>query len=177
MSIIKAGTYKVEIEFTLEEDTLETTLDSIFEEAIYNQFTDISSSDIGKYVRLDTEENKMNFEQLLEELRKGKTFEEIAEEFYEQQYNCCCNVECIANIVYEDEDLNEFLDELGARIEGYGDNYVLVKTENDYYYEIPYEENTNRHDSDLPNETIIFFDINRIYDVTKDNSNKYLDIN
>lgn len=49
-NIIKAGTYKVEIEFTLEEDTFETTLDNIFEDAMYNNFNDISSSDIGRYI-------------------------------------------------------------------------------------------------------------------------------
>ena len=47
---IKAGTYKVEIEFTLEEDTLESALDNIFEDAMYNNFNDISYSDIGEYV-------------------------------------------------------------------------------------------------------------------------------
>ena len=50
-NIIKAGTYKVEIEFTLEEDTLETILVDIFDNAMYNDFGDISSSDIGKYVK------------------------------------------------------------------------------------------------------------------------------
>lgn len=49
-NIIKAGTYKVVIEFTLEEDTSETILDNIFEDAMYNNFNDISSSDIGEYV-------------------------------------------------------------------------------------------------------------------------------
>lgn len=47
---IKAGTYKVEIVFTLEEDILETALDNIFEDAMYNNFNNISSSDIGEYV-------------------------------------------------------------------------------------------------------------------------------
>ena len=47
---IKAGTYKVEIEFTLEKDTLETALDNIFEDAMYNNFNNISESDIGEYV-------------------------------------------------------------------------------------------------------------------------------
>ena len=49
---IKAGTYKVEIEFTLEKDTLETKLDSVFEDAMYNNFNDISSSDIGEYIKV-----------------------------------------------------------------------------------------------------------------------------
>lgn len=52
---IKAGTYKVEIEFTLEEDTLETTLDHIFEDAMYNNFNDISSSDIGEYISVEND--------------------------------------------------------------------------------------------------------------------------
>lgn len=49
-NIIKAGTYKVKIEFTLEEDTMESTLDKIFEDAMYNNFNDISNSDIGEYI-------------------------------------------------------------------------------------------------------------------------------
>lgn len=47
---IKAGTYKVEIEFTLEEDVSEAELDGVFEDAMYSNFNDISSSDIGEYV-------------------------------------------------------------------------------------------------------------------------------
>lgn len=54
---IKAGTYKVEIKLTLEEDTLETKLDNIFEEAMYNNFNAISSSDIGEYIPVEKEEN------------------------------------------------------------------------------------------------------------------------
>lgn len=50
---IKPGTYKVEIEFTLEEDTLETALDNIFEDAMYNNFNDISDSDIGEYIPVE----------------------------------------------------------------------------------------------------------------------------
>lgn len=50
---IKAGTYKVEIEFALEEDTLETALDNIFEDAMYNNFNDISESDIGEYIPVE----------------------------------------------------------------------------------------------------------------------------
>ena len=49
---IKAGTYKVEIEFTLEKDILETKLDNVFEDAMYNNFNDISSSDIGEYIKV-----------------------------------------------------------------------------------------------------------------------------
>ena len=56
--IIKAGTYKVEIEFTLEEDTAENILDNMFEEAMYNNFNDISSSDIGQYIKQEEEEEE-----------------------------------------------------------------------------------------------------------------------
>ena len=58
LNIIKAGTYKVEIEFTLEEDTSETELDNIFEDAMYNNFNDISSSDFGEYIPVKKEERK-----------------------------------------------------------------------------------------------------------------------
>lgn len=51
-SVLKAGTYKVEIELTLDEDVEETALDSLFTEAMYNNYdcTAISSSSIGKYI-------------------------------------------------------------------------------------------------------------------------------
>ena len=58
LNIIKAGTYKVEIEFTLEEDTSETELDNIFEDTMYNNFNDISSSDIGEYIPVSEEDKK-----------------------------------------------------------------------------------------------------------------------
>lgn len=48
-NIIKAGTYKVEIEFTLGKDAYESVLDGIFEDAMYCDFSDISESDIGEY--------------------------------------------------------------------------------------------------------------------------------
>lgn len=53
---IPVGTYKVEIEFTLEKDTLETTLDAAFEDAMYNESSNISSGDIGEYIPIDEED-------------------------------------------------------------------------------------------------------------------------
>lgn len=108
----------------------------------------------------------MKFNQLLERLRKN-TFEEII-----VSYNECSSddipVECIKNEVYEDEDLYEFLKELGAEIIGYdGVGYVLIMTDNNEYYELPYEDRTNRFGDDLPDETVLFFDIDKIYDVTE----------
>ena len=55
--IIKAGVYKVEIEFKLEKDIMESELDEIFEEGISNHFDAISSEDIGRYILVKEEEN------------------------------------------------------------------------------------------------------------------------
>lgn len=52
-NIIKAGEYEVRITFTLEEDTSENALDSIFEDAMYLHFNDISASDIGEYIPVE----------------------------------------------------------------------------------------------------------------------------
>lgn len=108
----------------------------------------------------------MNFENLLDELRNGKTFEEIATMFYKEKYNECCMVECIKNEVYEDEDLYDFMTSIGAEIEDFGVGYAVISTSDERYYEVPYEVMENRFGNDLPDETILFFETNRIYDIT-----------
>lgn len=103
---------------------------------------------------------KLTFEMLLNELKSGKTFEEICS-------NCGNNnVECVKNEVYEDDDLNEFLQQLGAEIFDYGVGYAVIMTNDGKWYELPYEERKNRFDNDLPDETILHFDFDRIYNVT-----------
>lgn len=52
-NVIKAGTYSVEIVFTLDEDTRETELDRMFEDAMYMNFNDISASNIGEYFEIE----------------------------------------------------------------------------------------------------------------------------
>ena len=101
----------------------------------------------------------MTFEIILEQLRNGKTMEQITNETM---------VECVGNEVYEDEDLYEFMRSIGVKIEDFGTDYAIISTnEKEKYYEIPYEERENRFGNDMPVETILFFDINRIYDVTE----------
>lgn len=51
--VIKAGTYSVEIVFVLEEDTKEAELDRMFEDAMYNNFNDISACNIGYYEKIE----------------------------------------------------------------------------------------------------------------------------
>lgn len=106
----------------------------------------------------------MTFENLLDKLRNN-TFEEIIEE-YKKGREAFLLVECIKEQVYNDEDLYEFLEEIGAEIIDYNDGYALIKTDKNNYYEVPYADFENRFGDDLPNETILYFDINRIYDVT-----------
>lgn len=101
----------------------------------------------------------MNFKDFLNQLREGKTVEQIT------QGN---NVECIGNMVYEDDDLYNFMCSIGAEIEDFGVDYVVISTSDGKYYEVPYEVRENRFDTDLPNETVLFFDVYRIYDVTED---------
>lgn len=100
-----------------------------------------------------------NFKDLTERLYK-QTLEEILEEYR------ATSVECSKNQVYEDEDLYTFLNELGAEIVDRGVGYILIQTNEEKYYEVPYKEFKNRFDDDLPDETIIFFEPDRIYDVT-----------
>ena len=104
----------------------------------------------------------MTFNDLLNQLRNGQNFEEIAVKYYEETYDDYCNVECIENEVYDDEDLYSFLGELGAEINSFKDGYAVISTDNGKTYKIPCEDFENRFDDDLPDETILFFDIEDI---------------
>lgn len=101
----------------------------------------------------------MRFEELLDDLRE-KTFEEVIKDITD------IPVEFSKNEVYVNNNLHRFLENLNAEIADYGASYALIVSNNEKYYELPYREIENRLNNDLPNETILIFDINRIYDVT-----------
>lgn len=103
----------------------------------------------------------MRFEELLDDLR-GKTFEEVVKDITD------IPVEFSKNEVYVNNNLHRFLENLNAKIVDYGASYALIVSNNEKYYELPYREIENRFNNDLPNEIILIFDINRIYDVTDD---------
>ena len=109
--------------------------------------------------------NSMTFENLLDQLRNN-TFEDVIEEYKKGREEDSVLVKCIENQVYDDENLYKFLEELGAELIDYNVGYALIKAKNDKYYEIPYKNFENRFGNDLQNTTILFFDINKIYDVT-----------
>ena len=114
---------------------------------------------------MESEIEIMTFENLLEQL-KNNTFEEVIEEYKKDREEDSVLVECIKEQVYDDEDLYEFLEDIGAELIDYNDGYALIKTNGNKYYEVPCKDFKNRFGDDLPDETILFFDINRIYDVT-----------
>lgn len=101
------------------------------------------------------------FKDLLEKLNNDETMEDICKG---------TDVECVNNYVYDDDDLYDFLKNLGARIEDFTSGYALISTNDGKYYEIPYYDKTNRSGEDLPDETILIFNKDRIYDVTNDNN-------
>lgn len=103
------------------------------------------------------EDKIMNFKEFLEKLNNGETVEQITKGN---------NVECIGNAVYEDDDLYDFMCEIGAEIEVFNVGYAVISTNDGKYYEVPYENRENRFGEDLPDETILFFEVDRIYDVT-----------
>lgn len=103
----------------------------------------------------------MRFEELLDDLRE-KTFEEVVKDITD------IPVEFSKNEVYVNNNLHRFLENLNAEIADYGASYALIVSNNEKYYELPYREIENRLSNDLPNEIILIFDINRIYDVTDD---------
>lgn len=101
-----------------------------------------------------------NFNDLLEELHNGKTFDEICSNEY---------VERIGNVVYEDNDLYDYLYSIGVEIDDFGVGFAtLIDNINKREYEIPYEIMENRFGNYLPDETILFFNWDRIYDVTNE---------
>ena len=108
----------------------------------------------------------MTFKDLLEKLNNGKTFEECVVEFVNAN-NLELPVECCDNEAYEDDDLYEFLYLLGADFEDLSLGYALIKTSDGSCYQVPYEMRENRFGEDLSDETILFFDVNRILDVTE----------
>ena len=93
----------------------------------------------------------MTFLNLIERLKEGKTFEKICKE---QDKNM---VECTENAVFLDDDLEEFLKELGAEIFDANVDYVTINTKDGFRYEIPYETIPNRFDKELPDEIILHF--------------------
>jgi len=141
---------------------LEISLDAIPEDLSWD--ADICK----KFLFAEDLENitELTFEKMLRLLGTGKTFEDIAVEYSDKKHQEVCNVECSGNKVYDDQDLYDFLEELGAHITDYGVEYALIETDDNQYFEIPYKEYTNRHGEDLPEETVLFFDKGRIYDVT-----------
>ena len=92
----------------------------------------------------------MTFLNLIEKL-KEETFEKICKE---QDKNM---VECTENAVFLDDDLEEFLEELGAKIFDANVDYVIIDTKDGFRYEIPYETIPNRFDKELPDEIILYF--------------------
>lgn len=103
----------------------------------------------------------MRFIDLLKELESGKTFEDICREKHAEM------VECIGNVVYDDQDLYDFFEKMGAEIFDYRVGHVVIKTKDGKAYQVPCEERENRFDPESPDETLLFFDIDRIYDVTE----------
>ena len=98
----------------------------------------------------------MNFATLIQEIKNGKTVEDFC------RANNFEMVECIGNAVYDDQDLFEFLEKLGAHISEYGNGYVLIRTNDAKTYKVPSEDKPNRFDTDYPDETILFFENNEI---------------
>ena len=97
----------------------------------------------------------MTFLNLIERLKEGKTFEKICKE---QDKNM---VECTENAVFLDDDLEEFLEELGAEIIDTDVNYIVIDTKDGFKFEIPYKSIpnrfSNRFDKELPDEIILNF--------------------
>lgn len=83
------------------------------------------------------------------------------------QQNTWLDVDVNGKEVYDDDRLTKFLDWLGAEITDYCGGYALIKTINDNFYEVPYEERPNRFEAELPNELVLTFDKDRILDVSE----------
>lgn len=98
----------------------------------------------------------MKFNQLVKKLKSGKTFEEIYTEKGGEM------VECIGNAVYDDQDLYDFLESIGAEIDDYQSDHVIIKTQTGETFKVPSINKPNRFDDDAPDETILLFNIDEI---------------
>lgn len=107
----------------------------------------------------------MTFKSLVNSLTTF-TFEAIVTKFNEL-YNASILVECCRNEVYDGDDLRKFLKELGAEICEYKTECIIIATNNGMLFKIPSEKRKNRFGNDLPDETVLFFDPDKISDVTK----------
>lgn len=105
------------------------------------------------------------FKNFLEQLR-SHTFEEILEEYRKGKDKNSVLVECTENQVYNDEDLYEFLEALGAELIDYTDDYAVIKTNSRNYYAVPCKVLRIVWMMIYQMKQMLFFDINRIYDVT-----------
>lgn len=102
---------------------------------------------------------KGNFEQILNDL-KTMTFQDVVNK-YNDLYQFEIPVECEDNIVYDDEDLYEFLELFDAEIADYEDNFVIIVTSDKSdkkYYKVPSEDAENRFGEDRADEILLFFD-------------------
>lgn len=88
---------------------------------------------------------------MLNKLSNEKTFEDICRDKDAEM------VECIENMVYDDQDLYDFLESLGAEISYYGAGYAVIETKSGRTYAVPCEERENCFDADFPNETVLLF--------------------
>lgn len=107
--------------------------------------------------------NIVTFEDLLKELEKGKTFQDIVSDIEDNL------VECTENEVYWDQDFHDFLDSLDAEIEAHycePIRYIDSKAYNTFIirsyaagklYTLPCQDHPNRFQPFFSDETIITF--------------------
>lgn len=100
-----------------------------------------------------------DFESIVARLKGGETFEDISEDILKKAGEDVDDwpFECYGNDVYEDGDLYDFLEYVGAEICNKTDEYVIVKTNINNYYLFPYKNIPHRYEIN-DEETIISFD-------------------
>lgn len=81
----------------------------------------------------------------------------IGKNTMEDLYSEDNNIECTFNQVYQDADLDEFLDSINANVISIDDCKYII-SDNVTTVSIKCEDFINRHGEDLPDETIIFMD-------------------
>lgn len=123
-----------------------------------------NTTGIGLYFGVDNvtapESYIADFTSIVARLKAGETFEDISADVLEKTGEDVDDwpFECYRNDVYEDGDLYDFLEYVGAEICYRADDYVLIKTKVGDIYKFPSKDIPNRFDDTNGDETIISFD-------------------
>lgn len=100
---------------------------------------------------------KITFDDFAEAIMNGANAESYISDLATKMCDDFTNVECMNDLLFEDEDLYFFLEVLGAEIVQYEKGFVVIETKIGSEYKILTEDIPNRFGNELSNETVLYF--------------------